>query len=114
MTIEQLSQIFKALADPIRLQIIHLLLDKESLCVCEIVAKLQLSQSTTSRHLAYLKNSALVSAERRGVWMHYRLQRETLEFIKLNKLGKQLDELVVWESKENSSCCKIDTGRNDL
>lgn len=108
MTIEQISQVFKALSDPIRLKIVYLLVDKESLCVCEIVDKLELSQSTTSRHLAYLKNSLLVSAERRGVWMHYSLRKEVFEFIKLNKLAKQLDESIQLNNSENQNCCQLD------
>ena len=47
-----------------------LLLDGE-LCVCDIMAVLQLPQSTVSRHLAYLKNSGWVDDRRCGVWMYY-------------------------------------------
>lgn len=108
MTLEEISQIFKALSDPIRLKMVYLLTEKESLCVCEIVDKLQLSQSTTSRHLAYLKNSGLVSAERRGVWMHYTLEKTALEFIKLNKLAKHFDEVIVFENNTNGSGCNLD------
>jgi ArsR family transcriptional regulator len=61
---------FKALADETRLRIICLLLQGE-LCVCDIMAVLQLPQSTVSRHLAYLKNSGWVDDRRCGVWMYY-------------------------------------------
>ncbi len=50
------TRIFKALADETRLRILALLLEGE-LCVCELIAALELPQSTTSRHLAYLRNS---------------------------------------------------------
>lgn len=66
------SQLFKALSDNTRLRILGLLLEGE-LCVCDLVAILGLPQSTVSRHLAYLRNSGLVSDNRQGVWMHYRL-----------------------------------------
>ncbi|MHB8793083.1 MAG: ArsR/SmtB family transcription factor [Thermoleophilia bacterium] len=66
------AQTFKALSDETRLRILGLLLDGE-LCVCELMASLDLPQSTVSRHLAYLKNSGLVSDRRRGIWMHYRI-----------------------------------------
>ncbi|MHB9111163.1 MAG: ArsR/SmtB family transcription factor [Thermoleophilia bacterium] len=66
------AQLFKALSDDTRLRILGLLLDGE-LCVCDLVAILGLPQSTVSRHLAYLRNSGLVSDSRQGVWMHYRL-----------------------------------------
>lgn len=69
---QKTSQLFKALSDDTRLRIMGLLLNGE-LCVCEVMAILELPQSTVSRHLAYLKNSGLVSDRRRGIWMHYQL-----------------------------------------
>jgi ArsR family transcriptional regulator len=84
---KQTAQTYKALSDETRLRILGLLLNGE-LCVCELMAILNLPQSTVSRHLAYLKNSGLVSDQRRGTWMHYRLvdsdstfHRELLEFL---------------------------------
>ncbi len=64
--------IFKALADETRLRILALLLEGE-LCVCELMAALELPQSTVSRHLSYLKNSGWLEDRRDGVWMYYRL-----------------------------------------
>jgi ArsR family transcriptional regulator len=61
---------FKALSDETRLRILCLLLEGE-LCVCDIMAVLQLPQSTVSRHLAYLKNAGWVDDRRCGVWMYY-------------------------------------------
>jgi len=66
------AKIFKALADETRLRILALLLEGE-LCVCELIAALELPQSTTSRHLAYLRNSGWVKDRRQGVWMYYNL-----------------------------------------
>lgn len=63
---------FKALADETRLRILMLLLSGE-LCVCEILAVLDLPQSTVSRHLAYLRNADWVLDRRQGTWMYYRL-----------------------------------------
>ena len=65
--------IFKALADETRLRILLLLLDGE-LCVCEIIAALELPQSTVSRHLAYLKKTGWVHDRKQGVWMYYQLR----------------------------------------
>jgi ArsR family transcriptional regulator len=67
-----IAQLFKALAEPVRLRIFLLLLDGER-CVCDLMAVLSLPQSTISRHLAYLKNAGWVEGERRGVWMYYSL-----------------------------------------
>jgi ArsR family transcriptional regulator len=68
-----LAQIFKALSDETRLRILALLTRGE-LCVCNLVAVLQLPQSTVSRHLAYLRNTDLIADRREGVWMYYRLE----------------------------------------
>jgi len=64
--------IFKALADETRVRILLLLLDGE-LCVCEIIAALELPQSTISRHLSYLKRTGWVRDRKQGVWMYYLL-----------------------------------------
>jgi ArsR family transcriptional regulator len=64
------ARMFKALADETRLRILCLLLEGE-LCVCDLMAVLQLPQSTVSRHLAYLKNSGWVDDRRCGIWMYY-------------------------------------------
>lgn len=66
------TKIFKALAEGARLRILALLLEGE-LCVCEIIAALELPQSTISRHLAYLRNYGWVRDRRQGAWMYYRM-----------------------------------------
>ncbi len=69
---KQLARIFKALSDETRLRILALLSNGE-LCVCDLMAALDLPQSTVSRHLAYLRNAGLIDDRRNGVWMFYRL-----------------------------------------
>ena len=64
--------LFKALADRTRLRLIGLIGDSE-VCVCFLVVILKISQPKISRHLAYLRRAALVTARREGKWMHYRL-----------------------------------------
>ncbi|MDH3347142.1 MAG: metalloregulator ArsR/SmtB family transcription factor [Desulfobulbaceae bacterium] len=73
---EQIAQFYKALSDETRLRITALLLESKELCVCDLMAVLDLAQSTASRHLAYMRNSALVDGRRVGVWMHYTLQTQ--------------------------------------
>jgi ArsR family transcriptional regulator, arsenate/arsenite/antimonite-responsive transcriptional repressor len=72
--IDELENLFKALADRTRLRILALLGNNE-VCVCHIHDSLGLPQPTVSRHLAYLRKSGLVAARRDGVWMHYQLSR---------------------------------------
>ncbi|MEA3404713.1 MAG: metalloregulator ArsR/SmtB family transcription factor [Pseudomonadota bacterium] len=86
---ENIAQTFKALAEPVRLRIVNLLLNKESLCVCDLVAVLEIGQSTVSRHLAYLKNAGLVNAWREGTWMHYALAPRALDLLNLEHLQQQ-------------------------
>jgi len=78
MTTDTLANLFKALSEPIRLRILSLLLENGELCVCDLVNTLQLPQSVTSRHLAYLRNNDLVKARREGVWMYYQLTQYAL------------------------------------
>jgi ArsR family transcriptional regulator len=72
--INELENVFKALADQTRLRILALLGNNE-VCVCHIHDSLGIPQPTASRHLAYLRKSGLVAARRDGVWMHYEVSR---------------------------------------
>ena len=72
--VDELEDLFKALADRTRLRILALLGNNE-VCVCHIHDSLGLPQPTVSRHLAYLRKSGLVEARRDGVWMHYKVSR---------------------------------------
>ncbi len=67
-----LHQILRALADPTRLRLIHLMSEQE-ICVCYFTEVLGAPQPKISRHLAYLRRAGLVAARREGKWMHYRL-----------------------------------------
>ncbi|HQU47320.1 MAG: transcriptional regulator [Planctomycetia bacterium 21-64-5] len=69
------SQLLKALADPVRLRILHLLLEADEVCVCHIHEALELPQPTVSRHLAYLRKRGLVTGRKEGLWVHYRLAK---------------------------------------
>jgi ArsR family transcriptional regulator len=93
------AKIFKALADETRLKILLLLMNGE-LCVCEIIAALELPQSTVSRHLAYLRNSGWVSGRRQGNWMYYQLADTKHELIDaLLPLLKQHIGATTWASE---------------
>jgi ArsR family transcriptional regulator len=79
MIMKNTAQLFKALGDETRLRIITLLISHRELCVCDIMAVLDLPQSTVSRHLSYLRNAGLVDDRRQGVWMYYRINSTTTE-----------------------------------
>lgn len=67
-----MDQFFRALADPTRLRLIHLMSEQE-ICVCYFIEVIGAPQPKISRHLAYLRRAGLVAARREGKWMHYRL-----------------------------------------
>ncbi|HLR40336.1 MAG TPA: metalloregulator ArsR/SmtB family transcription factor [Virgibacillus sp.] len=67
--VEQVSQTFKALSDPTRIKILHLLFQKEC-SVGEIANQLEMQQSTISHQLKYLKQLHLVK-NRRVKTMYY-------------------------------------------
>jgi DNA-binding transcriptional ArsR family regulator len=69
---EAQSKVMKALAHPSRLLIVHALMDHE-LCVCELRELLPHNLSTVSRHLSVLKNAGLLSEEKRGLYVYYKL-----------------------------------------
>ncbi len=110
------AQLFKALSDETRLRILALLAEGE-LCVCDLMATLELPQSTVSRHLAYLRNTELVEDRRQGVWMYYRLAEKggalrrdlmALLQIHLNKLPQTRQDqssLQAYLEKQAGSSC---------
>ena len=63
---------FRAFSDRTRLRIVHLLRPGE-LCVCDLVAVLDVPQPKISRHLSYLRRAGLVQARKDGLWSYYRL-----------------------------------------
>ncbi|MEJ2690927.1 MAG: metalloregulator ArsR/SmtB family transcription factor [Deltaproteobacteria bacterium] len=103
---DALSQLIKALSEEIRLRIVALLGGGE-LCVCDLMAVLDLPQSTISRHLAYLKNAGLVEGERRGVWMYYRLSER--RGFRQEVLLKALDNLFPAEDRTRDDLQKLES-----
>ena len=65
-------KVMKALSDPSRVKIIKAL-QYRSLCVCELKEALGLAQSTVSKHLKVLEEAELVSFEKDGLWVNFRL-----------------------------------------
>ncbi len=72
---ENLASVFQSLEEETRLRILALLLEEQQLCVCDLMATLQLPQSTVSRHLAHLKNAGWVQVRREAVWVYYSIAR---------------------------------------
>jgi ArsR family transcriptional regulator len=68
------ASLLKAVSDPYRLRILATLAaSRNDVCVCDFTNTLPVNQPTVSHHLRILRDAALVTCERRGTWVYYRL-----------------------------------------
>ncbi|GGZ19227.1 transcriptional regulator [Echinicola pacifica] len=74
-------RVFKALSEEPRVRIIHLLIQNKEMCISDLEHILEFTQTKTSRHLAYLKNSGLVGSKRIDQWTFYYILDEAMEII---------------------------------
>ncbi len=73
------EDLFQALADPIRLRLVRLMLDTgEDICLCEFVDSLQEPQYKLSRHVKTLRQAGLLSAEKDGRWVYHKIVEQPL------------------------------------
>ncbi len=68
------ARFFKALSDESRLKMLWLLLNHRELCVCDVMAVLEITQSKASRHLAALRHIGIADDRREGLWAYYSLR----------------------------------------
>ena len=74
------AALFKALGDPARVRIVNRLATSGgSVCVCDLIEPLGLSQPTVSHHMKKLFEVGLVDREQRGKWACYSLRRDAVE-----------------------------------
>ncbi|MDA8213990.1 MAG: metalloregulator ArsR/SmtB family transcription factor [Nitrospiraceae bacterium] len=97
---QELLSIFKALSDETRLRILKLL-EHGELCVCDIVAALDIIQPKVSFHLGVLKDAGLIKDRKQGKWIHYRIDDSDMfkRFLVLSVLEK-VSESGVMEDKK--------------
>ena len=69
---EATAKTFKAFSDERRLFILDVLNDGEH-CACEVLDKMEISQSTLSHHMKILCDAGIVTGRKSGKWMHYRI-----------------------------------------
>ena len=76
-----LAQVFKALGDPVRLRLVSLIGAHQGgeACVCDLTDAFDLTQPTISHHLKVLREAGIITSERRGTWVYYRLVPAALE-----------------------------------
>ncbi len=73
----ELAHICKVLSVDTRVRILELVKDR-SLCVGAIAARLDVTQGAVSQHLRIMRDAGLVVDEKRGYFVHYRLNEDTL------------------------------------
>ena len=86
MTAEEAAQVvplLKALADPVRLRLMSMVLSHEGAeaCVCDLLPAFDLSQPTISHHLKVLHESGLLDREKRGVWVFYKARPDAMAVV---------------------------------
>ncbi len=75
---ENFAQYFKVFSDPVRLEVIQLLIKGES-CSCTLIDKLPITQPTLSYHLKQIVKAGLATAKRDGTWIKYHINKEKLD-----------------------------------
>jgi ArsR family transcriptional regulator len=92
----QAGQVFQALSDPTRLELIQRLAGGEQ-CVCDLTDALKTGQSRLSFHLKVLKEAGLIRDRREGRWMYYALNEaafeETAELIRMLTNGDSVTRI---------------------
>lgn len=78
---EDLAALFKAVADPVRLRLLSLIACHEGgeSCVCDLTGEFDVTGPAVSYHLRILREAGLISSERRGTWVYYRVNPAVLE-----------------------------------
>ncbi|MER0480525.1 metalloregulator ArsR/SmtB family transcription factor [Streptomyces sp. Edi2] len=94
----ELSKVFKALGDPVRLRLLSMIASRAGgeVCVCDLTPAFDLSQPTISHHLKHLRQAGLIDSERRGTWVYYRLlpqMTDRLAGILTRSAGEPLPQL---------------------
>ncbi|MFA6054573.1 MAG: metalloregulator ArsR/SmtB family transcription factor [Thermodesulfovibrionales bacterium] len=97
---QDILNIFKALSEETRLRVLRLLRHGE-LCVCDIVAALDMIQPKVSFHLAVLKDAGFIKDRKQGKWVHYRIDDSDMfrRFLLLSTL-ERIDAEAVKEDEE--------------
>ena len=74
----ELAKVFAALGDPVRLRLLSLVAAADEVCSCDLESPLGKSQPTVSHHTKALADAGLISGERRGRWMMWRIVPDRL------------------------------------
>ncbi|MFM7854981.1 MAG: ArsR/SmtB family transcription factor [Flammeovirgaceae bacterium] len=85
------AQIFLACSDTSRLRILNLILSNGEMCITDLEHILEFTQTKTSRHLLYLKNSGILTSRKINQWAFYQIKDEVFDLVK---------QLLQWVSRD--------------
>lgn len=96
------TQLMKALGDEARLRLLNLLINKGPMTISDLEHILNFTQTKTSRHITYLKNSGMLASQKLDQWVVYFIKDEAYEVInqfigfveKDNQLKKDLEDYI--------------------
>jgi DNA-binding transcriptional ArsR family regulator len=88
ITLDPDVRLLAALADPTRLAIVRQLAAEQDVCACDFTSCCDVSQPTVSHHLKVLREAGVVTSERRGQWIFYRLDPAAAQ--RLSSLARDL------------------------
>lgn len=100
LKVRKAVDLFHALSDETRLEIVHRLSGGER-CVCDLTDALDSAQSRLSFHLKVLKDAGIVSGRKQGRWMYYCLNAEA--FAQAGEIVGTFERLA--EKSASSTCC---------
>jgi DNA-binding transcriptional ArsR family regulator len=103
---EKIVEVLKAVSDPTRLRILMSLYDKE-LCVCQIVALIELASSTISKHISILKHAGLINSRKDGRWIYYSMNKDAGNVIN-HRLNDMLNSILAYDETINGDRIKLD------
>jgi ArsR family transcriptional regulator len=75
------AQIFLACSDTSRLRILNLIMTNGEMCITDLEHILEFTQTKTSRHLIYLKNSGILTSRKFNQWIFYQIKDEVLDIM---------------------------------
>ena len=75
---EDLARVFAALSDPVRLRLLSLVAQAGEICSCDLQDPLGRAQPTVSHHTKVLAEAGLLTGEKRGRWVWWRIEPERL------------------------------------
>jgi len=117
------ARFFKVLSDESRLKMLWLLFNHRELCVCDVMAVLEITQSKASRHLAALRHIGIATDRREGLWAYYslcpvedELARDHLKLLRKTLASRPdakplLEKLNSWlKAKGRGETCVISNG----